>query len=138
MSAGQEARLLALPLVVSLLNLGASYLFRGLAALERHESPGLEVYVAICRCVLGGVGSGRACYCWRPPSAFTPSTILCRNLILKMAILGILCYHWLGRRVAALQGQCWEDFVGQELYRFMVMDFLFALLDTLFGELVWR
>ncbi|XP_048652611.1 transmembrane channel-like protein 6 [Marmota marmota marmota] len=108
-SAGQEARLLALPLVVSLLNLGASYLFRGLAALERHESPGLEVYVSICR-----------------------------NLILKMAILGILCYHWLGRRVAALQGQCWEDFVGQELYRFMVMDFLFALLDTLFGELVWR
>ncbi|XP_077897683.1 transmembrane channel-like protein 6 isoform X3 [Ictidomys tridecemlineatus] len=108
-SAGQEARLLALPLVVSLLNLGASYLFRGLAALERHESPGLEVYVAICR-----------------------------NLILKMAILGILCYHWLGRRVAALQGQCWEDFVGQELYRFMVMDFVFALLDTLFGELVWR
>uniref|UniRef100_A0A8C9PTC1 Transmembrane channel-like protein n=1 Tax=Spermophilus dauricus TaxID=99837 RepID=A0A8C9PTC1_SPEDA len=108
-SVGQEARLLALPLVVSLLNLGASYLFRGLAALERHESPGLEVYVAISR-----------------------------NLILKMAILGILCYHWLGRRVAALQGQCWEDFVGQELYRFMVMDFLFALLDTLFGELVWR
>lgn len=34
--------------------------------------------------------------------------------------------------------QCWENFVGQELYRFMVMDFIFTLLDTLFGELVWR
>lgn len=34
--------------------------------------------------------------------------------------------------------QCWENFVGQELYRLMVMDFIFALLDTLFGELVWR
>ncbi|XP_069848990.1 transmembrane channel-like protein 6 isoform X1 [Dipodomys merriami] len=105
----QEARLLALPLVVSLLNLGAPYLFRGLASLEQHESPVLEVYVAICR-----------------------------NLILKLAVLAVLCYHWLGRRVASLQGRCWEDFVGQELYRFTVMDFFFTLLDTLFGELVWR
>jgi hypothetical protein len=49
---------LALPLVVSVLNLGASYLFRGLATLERHDSPVLEVYMAICRCVAGSVG------CW--------------------------------------------------------------------------
>lgn len=63
---------------------------------------------------------------------------ICRNLILKMAVLGVLCYHWLGRRVAALQDQCWEDFVGQELYRFMVVDFIFVLLDSLFGEFVWR
>lgn len=63
---------------------------------------------------------------------------LFRNLILKMAVLGVLCYHWLGRRVAALQDQCWEDFVGQELYRFMVVDFIFMLLDSLFGEWVWR
>ncbi|EDL34623.1 transmembrane channel-like gene family 6, isoform CRA_a [Mus musculus] len=108
-SGGQGVEALALPLVVSVLNLGASYLFRGLATLERHDSPVLEVYMAICR-----------------------------NLILKMAVLGVLCYHWLGRRVATLQGQCWEDFVGQELYRFMVVDFIFMLLDSLFGELVWR
>ncbi|XP_063655450.1 transmembrane channel-like protein 6 isoform X2 [Pan troglodytes] len=106
---GQEAALLVLPLVVGLLNLGAPYLCRVLAALEPHDSPVLEVYVAICR-----------------------------NLILKLAILGTLCYHWLGRRVGVLQGQCWEDFVGQELYRFLVMDFVLMLLDTLFGELVWR
>ncbi|XP_063473286.1 transmembrane channel-like protein 6 isoform X6 [Symphalangus syndactylus] len=108
-AAGQEAALLVLPLVVGLLNLGAPYLCRVLAALEPHDSPVLEVYVAICR-----------------------------NLILKLAILGTLCYHWLGRRVGVLQGQCWEDFVGQELYRFLVMDFILMLLDTLFGELVWR
>ncbi|XP_017734903.1 PREDICTED: transmembrane channel-like protein 6 isoform X7 [Rhinopithecus bieti] len=107
-AAGQEAALLVLPLVVGLLNLGAPYLCRVLAALEPHDSPVLEVYVAICR-----------------------------NLILKLAILGTLCYHWLGLRVAVLQGQCWEDFVGQELYRFLVMDFVLMLLDTLFGELVW-
>lgn len=63
---------------------------------------------------------------------------LYRNLILKMAVLGVLCYHWLGRRVATLQGECWEDFVGQDLYRLMVVDLLFTLLDSLFGELVWR
>lgn len=104
-----EGALLALPLVVCLLNLGTPYMYRGLAALERHDSPVLEVYVAICR-----------------------------NLILKMVTLGILCYHWLGRRVATLQDQCWENFVGQELYRLMVLDFIFTLLDTLCGELVWR
>ncbi|KAL0595121.1 Transmembrane channel-like protein 6 [Plecturocebus cupreus] len=108
-AAGQEAALLVLPLVVGLLNLGAPYLCRILAALEPHDSPVLEVYVAICR-----------------------------NLILKLAVLGTLCYHWLGRRVGVLRGQCWEDFVGQELYRFLVMDFVLTLLDTLFGELVWR
>ncbi|XP_019499986.1 PREDICTED: transmembrane channel-like protein 6 isoform X2 [Hipposideros armiger] len=104
-----EGALLALPLVVCLLNLVAPYLYRCLAALERHDSPELEVYVAICR-----------------------------NLILKTVILGILCYHWLGRRVGALKDQCWENFVGQELYRLMMMDFIFTLLDTVFGELVWR
>ncbi|XP_035966360.1 transmembrane channel-like protein 6 isoform X9 [Halichoerus grypus] len=108
-SVEQEGALLALPVVVCLLNLGAPYLFRCLAALERHDSPVLEVYVAVCR-----------------------------NLILKMVILGILCYHWLGRRVGTLKDQCWENFVGQELYRLTVLDFLFVLLDTLLGELVWR
>lgn len=63
---------------------------------------------------------------------------LYRSLILKTAVLGVLCYHWLGRRVATLQDGCWEDFVGQELYRFLVVDFIFTLLDSLFGELVWR
>ena len=62
-SAEREAVLLLLPLVVCLLNLGAPYLFRILAALERHDSPVLEVYVAICRyaarrarCGLSGAG----------------------------------------------------------------------------------
>ncbi|XP_026636341.1 transmembrane channel-like protein 6 isoform X1 [Microtus ochrogaster] len=109
MQRGQGVELLALPLVVSALNLGASYLFCGLATLERHDSPVLEVYMAICR-----------------------------SLILKTAVLGVLCYHWLGRRVATLQDGCWENFVGQELYRFLVVDFIFTLLDSLFGELVWR
>lgn len=108
MSAEREWELLALPLVVCLLNLGAPYLYRGLAALERHDSPILEVYVAICRCVTrwgrwAFLGQG-LCLPGAPPSASTP-LVLRRNLILKMVILGILCYHWLGRRVGALKGQ---------------------------------
>ncbi|XP_038598053.1 transmembrane channel-like protein 6 [Tachyglossus aculeatus] len=105
----QEAKLLVLPLVVGLINLLVPYLYMLLTTWELHDSPGLEVYMAICR-----------------------------NLILKMVILGLLCFHWLSRKVRALQDQCWETFVGQELYRFVVMDFIFTLLDTLFGELVWR
>ncbi|XP_010340661.1 transmembrane channel-like protein 6 isoform X6 [Saimiri boliviensis] len=50
-AAGQEAALLVLPLVVGLLNLGSPYLCRILAALEPHDSPVLEVYVAICRII---------------------------------------------------------------------------------------
>lgn len=66
-----------------------------------------------------------------------------RNLILKVAVLGLLCYYWLGRVAAGSPQrprplQCWESFVGQELYRFLVIDFLFTLLNTLFGELLWR
>nr|XP_013801248.1 PREDICTED: transmembrane channel-like protein 6 [Apteryx mantelli mantelli] len=37
-----------------------------------------------------------------------------------------------------LPPQCWETCVGQDLYRFVVMDFIFTLLDTIFGELLWR
>ncbi|XP_009703198.1 PREDICTED: transmembrane channel-like protein 6, partial [Cariama cristata] len=55
-----------------------------------------------------------------------------------MVVLGLLCYHWLSRRVVCSTEECWETCVGQDLYRFVVMDFIFTLLDTLFGELVWR
>ncbi|EMP32440.1 Transmembrane channel-like protein 6, partial [Chelonia mydas] len=108
--ARQEAFLLVLPMVVSLMNLVMPYLYNLLAAWEKQESPALEVYVAICR-----------------------------NLILKMVVLGLLCYHWLSRkRGYHLEDECWETSVGQELYRFVVMDFVFTLLDTFLGELLWR
>ncbi|NXC68141.1 TMC6 protein, partial [Anhinga anhinga] len=105
----QEAILLVLPLMVSLLNVLMPHLYNLLAMWEKHDSPVAEVYVAICR-----------------------------NLILKMVVLGLLCYQWLSRRVICSTEECWETCVGQDLYRFVVMDFIFTLLDTLFGELVWR
>nr|XP_031362225.1 transmembrane channel-like protein 6 [Lonchura striata domestica] len=105
----QEAILLVLPLVVSLLNVLMPHLYNLLAMWEKQDSPVTQVYVAITR-----------------------------NLILKMVILILLCYHWLSRSVICSTEECWETCVGQDLYRFMMMDFIFALLDTLFGELIWR
>ncbi|TRZ14414.1 hypothetical protein HGM15179_012705 [Zosterops borbonicus] len=104
----QEAVLLVLPLVVSLLNALMPYLFNFLAMWEKQDSPVTQLYVAIIR-----------------------------NLILKTMVLILLCYQWLNRSVTC-STECWETCVGQDLYRFMVMDFIFTLLDTLFGELIWR
>ncbi|CAH2291425.1 transmembrane channel 6 [Pelobates cultripes] len=104
-----EAMLLPLPLAVSICNLFLPYIYHGLGLWEKLSSPMLEVYVAICR-----------------------------NLILKIVILGVLCYHWLSRKANYMENKCWETFVGQELYRFVIMDLVFTLLDTVFGELLWR
>ncbi|XP_048345939.1 transmembrane channel-like protein 6 isoform X2 [Sphaerodactylus townsendi] len=106
---GNEAELLGLPLLVCLINLLMPYMYNLLAVWEKQESPVLEVYIAICR-----------------------------NLILKMVILGLLCYHWLSWKVTSSEIKCWETFVGQELYRLVVIDFIFTLLDIFFGELIWR
>ncbi|NWZ16373.1 TMC6 protein, partial [Agelaius phoeniceus] len=105
----QEAILLVLPLVVSFLNALMPHLFNLLAMWEKQDSPVTQVSVAIFR-----------------------------NLILKTVILSLLCYHWLSRSVICSTEECWETCVGQELYRFTVMDFIFTLLDMLFGELIWR
>ncbi|KAM4604329.1 transmembrane channel-like protein 6b isoform 1-T2 [Polymixia lowei] len=108
----KEASLLALPVVVSLINLLLPGLFNAAGWMEEYDSPSVRTYVA-----------------------------LCRNLMLKVSVLAMLCYHWLGRVAVEPQSlglQCWESFVGQELYRFLLMDFIFTVLDTLFGEFLWR
>uniref|UniRef100_UPI00358EC973 transmembrane channel-like protein 5 isoform X1 n=1 Tax=Myxine glutinosa TaxID=7769 RepID=UPI00358EC973 len=113
-----EARLLLMPIAVCSFNVVAPLLFSILSLLEDYKYP--RHYIAVN---------------------------IFRNVILRLCILGILCYYWLHdvakekrSNVTLLEPEvtCWETFVGQDLYRLVIMDFLFSLLGTFFGEFVWR
>ena len=58
-------------MVVSVINLLLPGLFNAAAWMEEYDSPSVRTYVAIGR-----------------------------NLMLKASVLGVLCYHWLGRIAA--------------------------------------
>ncbi|KAF7662679.1 hypothetical protein LDENG_00229560 [Lucifuga dentata] len=58
--------------------------------------------------------------------------LVLRNVFLKMSILGVLCHYWMN--VVAQAFSCWESMVGQALYRLVIVDFLFLMLGSFFGE----
>ncbi|XP_010777455.1 transmembrane channel-like protein 5, partial [Notothenia coriiceps] len=58
--------------------------------------------------------------------------LVVRNVLLKMSILAVLCYNWMN--VVAVKFSCWESMVGQALYRLVIVDFLFLMLGSFFGE----
>ncbi|NXU14107.1 TMC5 protein, partial [Pardalotus punctatus] len=103
-----QAAMLVLPVVASLLNTLIPFFFSWLGHLERFQTPGQHIYVTITR-----------------------------NIILKMSIVGILCYYWLNV-VATSESQCWETLVGQDIYRLVLVDFIFCLLGSFFGEFLRR
>uniref|UniRef100_A0A8C4LUK5 Transmembrane channel-like protein n=1 Tax=Equus asinus asinus TaxID=83772 RepID=A0A8C4LUK5_EQUAS len=99
---------LLLPFVVSCINLAVPRFYSMFGLVERYEMPRHEVYI-----------------------------LLIRNIFLKISIIGILCYYWLN--IVALAGEeCWETFVGQEIYRLLLMDFVFSLADSFLGEFLRR
>ncbi|XP_052361061.1 transmembrane channel-like protein 5 [Oncorhynchus keta] len=99
----EEAATLLLPFVVSLINLVVPLFYSLFKKIEHYSNPRMQVYA-----------------------------IIVRNVILKMSILGILCYHWM--KDVANTFSCWESIVGQALYRLVIMDFLFIMLGSFFGE----
>uniref|UniRef100_A0A8B9YFR0 Transmembrane channel-like protein n=1 Tax=Bos mutus grunniens TaxID=30521 RepID=A0A8B9YFR0_BOSMU len=99
---------LLLPFVVSCINLVVPRFYSMFRLVERYEMPRHEVY-----------------------------TLLIRNIFLKISIIGILCYYWLN--IVALDSEeCWETLIGQEIYRLLLMDFVFSLADSLLGEFLRR
>ncbi|XP_030432760.1 transmembrane channel-like protein 5 isoform X6 [Gopherus evgoodei] len=103
-----EAATLVLPIVVSLLNLLIPFCFALFGLIEKFQYPRHQLYATVIR-----------------------------NVFLKIAIIGILCYYWLND-VATSEKECWESLVGQDIYRLIVIDFIFCLLASFFGEFVRR
>uniref|UniRef100_A0A8C7BI90 Transmembrane channel-like protein n=1 Tax=Neovison vison TaxID=452646 RepID=A0A8C7BI90_NEOVI len=99
---------LLLPFLVSCISLAVPRLYSLFRLVERYEMPRHEVY-----------------------------TLLIRNIFLKISIIGILCYYWLNI-VAQAGEECWETLIGQEIYRLLLMDFVFSLADSFLGEFLRR
>ncbi|XP_072798789.1 transmembrane channel-like protein 5 isoform X5 [Vicugna pacos] len=104
----EPGAVLLLPFVVSCINLAVPRFYSMFRLVERYEMPRHEVYI-----------------------------LLIRNIFLKISIIGILCYYWLN--IVALAGEeCWETLIGQEIYRLLLMDFVFSLADSFLGEFLRR
>uniref|UniRef100_A0A8C5KTA1 Transmembrane channel-like protein n=1 Tax=Jaculus jaculus TaxID=51337 RepID=A0A8C5KTA1_JACJA len=96
------------PFIVSCINLVVPRFYSMFRLVERYEMPRHEVYV-----------------------------LLIRNILLKISVIGILCYYWINI-VAVSDDECWETFIGQDIYRLLLMDFVFSLADSLLGEFLRR
>ncbi|XP_051940320.1 transmembrane channel-like protein 5 [Hippocampus zosterae] len=99
----QEAETLLVPFVVSLMNLVVPLFYSLFNKFEQYSSQRRQIY-----------------------------TLLLRNVLLKMFILGVLCYYWM--KVVPQKFSCWESMVGQALYRLVIFDFFFLMLGSFFGE----
>uniref|UniRef100_A0A8C8RRK5 Transmembrane channel-like protein n=1 Tax=Pelusios castaneus TaxID=367368 RepID=A0A8C8RRK5_9SAUR len=104
-----EAVTLVLPVVVSLINLLIPFCYALFGFIEKFKYPRHQLYLLL----------------------------LCRNIFLKISIIGILCFYWLND-VATSERECWETLVGQDIYCLIVVDFIFCLLGSFFGEFVRR
>ncbi|XP_062999579.1 transmembrane channel-like protein 5 [Elgaria multicarinata webbii] len=104
-----EAATLILPVVVSLLNHVVPFLYTLFGLVEKFTYTRHQIYTAIVR-----------------------------NIILKISIIGVLCYYWLNIVPLEPKIECWETLVGQDIYRLLVADFICCLLGSFFGEFLRR
>ncbi|CAK6962881.1 transmembrane channel-like protein 5 [Scomber scombrus] len=99
----QEAETLLVPFMVSLINLVVPLFYSLFNKFEHYSSQRRQIYALVLR-----------------------------NVLLKVSILGVLCYYWMN--VVAEKFSCWESMVGQALYRLVIVDFFFLMLGSFFGE----
>ncbi|KAM3916663.1 transmembrane channel-like protein 5 [Leptodactylus fuscus] len=104
----KQAATLQVPVVVSFINLILPLVYSMFGLVEKFKYPQHQVYVLIIR-----------------------------NVLLKFSIVGILCYYWL-QQIAEGDQVCWESYIGQDIYRLVVIDFLFVLVGSFFGEFLRR
>ncbi|XP_031421455.2 transmembrane channel-like protein 5 isoform X2 [Clupea harengus] len=102
-----EAFFLLLPILVSFINMVVPLLYGLISRIEQYDNLRAKLYAD-----------------------------LARDVLLKMSILGILCYYWLTDVPSKLP--CWESFVGQDVYRLAIADFMFSVLGCVFGEYLGR
>lgn len=55
-----------------------------------------------------------------------------RDMALKATMLAVLVYFWF--KIAANKLECWETFVGQEIYRLVIVDLIFTMGYSFFME----
>ncbi|XP_029432739.1 transmembrane channel-like protein 5 isoform X3 [Rhinatrema bivittatum] len=96
------------PFLISVINLVMPFVFSLSEFVEKFNCPRHKIYVSVIR-----------------------------NTFLKISIIGVLCYYWF-RFVAESDTKCWESLVGQELYRLVIIDFIFSLLGSFFNEFLQR
>ncbi|KAK3584997.1 hypothetical protein CHS0354_037370 [Potamilus streckersoni] len=59
-----------------------------------------------------------------------------RTMLLKATVLAVLVSSWYRNTIES--HPCWETYVGQEIYRLVIVDFIFTLLVTFFIEFIKR
>ncbi|XP_025110846.1 LOW QUALITY PROTEIN: transmembrane channel-like protein 5 [Pomacea canaliculata] len=99
----------------------------------------LPVCVGVCHLVLPGIFSVISHYERYDKPRYALYMDLIRSMLLRSALLGVLVYFWY-RKVALRTdlSTCWETFIGQEIYRLVLIDFLIALVGTFFSEFIRR
>nr|XP_054762398.1 transmembrane channel-like protein 7 [Lytechinus pictus]XP_054762399.1 transmembrane channel-like protein 7 [Lytechinus pictus] len=107
-------RELAIPLVISGYNLMLPYMFSVLSSFEKYSNPRMQLYVS-----------------------------LFRTFLMKASVLCVLCYFWLNQISCTEESTqncvvCWETFIGTEVYKLVIVDFILQSLATFVLEFIRR
>ncbi|KAK2166384.1 hypothetical protein NP493_1324g01045 [Ridgeia piscesae] len=134
------------PLVISAINLIVPFMFSYLASVENYHNPWVDIFLTMLRTItLNIVTLGALLMYWFISSDIsctkrTTSTTM-ENITLSMANVtespaDESCTKV--RPVTHTQSLCWENFVGQQFYCLVVIDFIFIILGTLCSEFLYK